>query len=90
MTTTWWQHNMAVAYHGSSTKHGTNIIRHRQQHKGQDGRDNNTSREAATTLNEEMEIKRCSLSVFLQLVPVANCSELKRGVTQECVGFGEL
>ena len=34
--------------YGSSTKHGTNIIGHRQQHKGQEGRDNNTSRKAAT------------------------------------------
>ena len=33
---------MAVAQHGSSTKHGTNIIGHRQQHKGQEGRDINT------------------------------------------------
>jgi hypothetical protein len=52
---------MAAAQHGSSTKHCTNIIGHRQPHKGQESRDNNTSREAATTvskiesLNEEME-----------------------------------
>jgi hypothetical protein len=32
--TTWQKHNMAAAQHGSRTKHGTNIIGHRQQHKG--------------------------------------------------------
>jgi hypothetical protein len=65
---------MAAAQHGSSTTHGTNIIGHRQQNKGQEGRDNTTSREAATqlsgrvslieSLNEEMEIKHSTLSVF--------------------------
>jgi hypothetical protein len=43
---------MAAAQHGSSTKHGTNIIEHRQQHKGQEGRDNNTSHEAVTTVSK--------------------------------------
>jgi hypothetical protein len=33
---------MAVA------QHGTNITGHRQQHKGQEGRDFNTSRKAST------------------------------------------
>jgi hypothetical protein len=42
------------------------------------------------TLNEEIEIKLSSLSVFLQLVPVASCSELKRRATQRCVCFGDL
>jgi hypothetical protein len=54
-----------------ATQHGKNIIRHRQQHKGQEGRGNNTSRKAATTvsksviesLNEEIEIKLSSLNV---------------------------
>jgi hypothetical protein len=34
--------NMVATQHGSGTKHGTNIIGHRQQHKGKEGRDNNT------------------------------------------------
>jgi hypothetical protein len=42
--------------------HGTNIIGHRQQHKGQEGTDNNTSHKVATivrvsmmlSLNEEL------------------------------------
>ena len=46
------QHNMAATQHGSSTKHGTNIIGHRQQNKGQEGRDNNTSRKAATIVSK--------------------------------------
>ena len=44
--------NMAATQHGSSTEHGTNIIEHRQQHKGQEGRDNKTSRKAATTVSK--------------------------------------
>ena len=39
--------NMVAAQHGSTTKQGTNIIGHSQQHKGQEGRDNNTSHKAA-------------------------------------------
>ena len=35
-------------------KHGTYIIGHRQQHKGQEGRDNNTSHEAATTVSKNV------------------------------------
>uniref|UniRef100_A0A4W5R0W0 Actin alpha 2, smooth muscle n=1 Tax=Hucho hucho TaxID=62062 RepID=A0A4W5R0W0_9TELE len=35
--TTQHDNNMAATQHGSSTKHGTNIIGHRQQHKGQEG-----------------------------------------------------
>ena len=42
------------------------------------------------SLNEEIEIKLSSLSVLLLLVPVASCSELKRGATQGCVYFGSL
>jgi hypothetical protein len=38
---------MAAAQHGSSTKQGTNIFGQGQQHKGEEGRDNNTSRKAA-------------------------------------------
>jgi hypothetical protein len=49
--TTWQQHNMVAAQHGSSTKQGTNIVGHRQQHKGQEDRDNNTSHKAATTVS---------------------------------------
>ena len=37
---------MPAAQHGSITKQGTNIVGQGQQHKGQDGRDNNTSRKA--------------------------------------------
>ena len=43
---------MAAAQHGSSTKQSTNIIGHRQQHQGQEGRDYNTSRKAATTVSK--------------------------------------
>ena len=43
---------MAAAQHGSST----NIIEHRQQHKGQEGRDNNTSREAATSVSKGVHV----------------------------------
>ena len=43
--------NMVATQHGSSTKHGTNIIGHRQQRKWQEGRDNKTSRDAATTVS---------------------------------------
>jgi hypothetical protein len=45
---------MAAAQRGSSTKHGMNIIGHRQQHKVQEGRDNNTSRKAATTVRKSV------------------------------------
>ena len=41
-------------------------------------------------LNEEIEIELSSLSVSLQLVPVASCSELKREATRGCVCFGDL
>ena len=43
--------NMVAIKHGRSTKHGTKIIGHIQQHKGQEGRDNNTSHKAATTVS---------------------------------------
>jgi hypothetical protein len=36
------QHGSSTTWYSSSTKYGTNIIGHRQQHKGQEGRDNNT------------------------------------------------
>jgi hypothetical protein len=65
---------MAATQHGSSTKHGTNMIGHRQQHKGQEeeGRDSKTSHEAATTVSKsvhdgELEIKLSSLSVCCSL-----------------------
>jgi hypothetical protein len=35
----------------AATQHGTNIIGHEQQHKGQEGRDNNTSHKADTTVS---------------------------------------
>jgi UV DNA damage repair endonuclease len=79
--TTWQQHNMEAAQHGSSTKQGTHIIGHRQQHKGQ--KVETTIHHAKQPqlsvrvsmiecLNEEMEIKLYSLSVFLQIVPVVS------------------
>ena len=43
MVATQHNNNMVATQHGSSTKHVTNIIGHRQPHKGQEGRDNNTS-----------------------------------------------
>ena len=36
----------------AAQKHGTNIIGQSQQHNGQEGRDNNTSHKAATTVNK--------------------------------------
>jgi hypothetical protein len=51
--TTWKQHNMVATQHGR-TQHGTNIIGQRQHHKGQEGSDNNTSREAATTVSKSV------------------------------------
>jgi hypothetical protein len=42
MVATQHDNNMVVPQHGSSTKHGTDIIGHRQQHKAQEARDNNT------------------------------------------------
>jgi hypothetical protein len=44
---------MAAALHGSSIKHGSKIIGQRQQHKGQEGR-NNTAGEAATTVSKSV------------------------------------
>ena len=40
------------------------------------------------SLNEDIEIK--TGQCLLQLVPVASCSELKRGATQVCVCVGDL
>jgi hypothetical protein len=44
--------NMVATQHGSSTNHGTNIIGHRQQHKGQEGTDSNSSHKAASTVSK--------------------------------------
>jgi hypothetical protein len=41
------------------------------------------------SFNEETEIK-LQFECLLQLVPVASCSELKRGATQGCVLWGPL
>jgi hypothetical protein len=38
----------------AAQKHGTNIIEQSQQHKGQEGRDNNTSYKAATTVSKSV------------------------------------
>ncbi|XP_070994392.1 phosphatidylinositol-3-phosphatase SAC1-B isoform X2 [Oncorhynchus clarkii lewisi] len=43
-------HSMVATQHGSSTKQGTNIVGHRQPHKGQEGRENNIPCKAATTV----------------------------------------
>ena len=51
MVATQHNNNMVATQHGSSTKHGTNIIGHRQKHKGQEGKDNYTSHKAATTVS---------------------------------------
>ena len=60
MTATQHDNNMVATQHDNNmvaTQHGTNIIiiiGHRNQHKGQEGRDNNTSREAATTVSKSV------------------------------------
>uniref|UniRef100_A0A673YYK8 Bystin-like n=1 Tax=Salmo trutta TaxID=8032 RepID=A0A673YYK8_SALTR len=46
--------NMVAPQHGNSTKHGPNIIWHRQQHQWQEGKDNNTSSCKAANLKERM------------------------------------
>jgi hypothetical protein len=50
--------NMVATQHDNNMvaaqKHGRNIIGHSQQHKGQEGRDNNTSYEAATTVSKSV------------------------------------
>jgi hypothetical protein len=45
---------MVETQHGSSTKQGTTFFGHRQQQKGQEGRDNNTSHKAATTVSKSV------------------------------------
>jgi hypothetical protein len=52
---------MVATQHGSSTKHGTNIIGHRQQHKGQQYTKQpqpSVRMSMIESLNEEIEIKR--------------------------------
>ena len=49
------QHSKAATQHDNimvATQHGTNIIGHRQQHKGQEGRDHNTSHKATSTVSK--------------------------------------
>ena len=81
---------MTVAQHGISTKHGINIIGYRQQHTGKKVEKAihhmkqpqlSVRGSMVESLNEEMFFK----DVFLQLVPVTSCSELKRRATQGCV-----
>ena len=90
--TTWLQHNMVAAQNMVQTLLG------RQQHKGQKGRDNNTSHEAATSAGKIVHDwffqwrygdKTVRFECFLQPVPVASYSELKRGATQGYVCFGD-
>ena len=46
---------VATQHHSNMlAAHGTNIIGHRQQHKGQKGRDNNASREAPTRVSKSV------------------------------------
>jgi hypothetical protein len=52
MVATQHDNKMVATQHDSSTKHGTNITGHRQQHKEQEGRENNISRKAATTVRK--------------------------------------
>ena len=54
MVATQHDNNMVATQHGGSTKHGTNITGHSQQHKGQEGRDNNTSHKADTTVSKSV------------------------------------
>jgi hypothetical protein len=54
MVQTQHDNNMVATQHGISTKHGTNIIERRQQHKGPEGRDSNTSRNAAPTVSKSV------------------------------------
>jgi hypothetical protein len=54
MVATQHDNNMVATQHGSSTKDGTTYFWHSQQHKGQEGRDNNISRKAATTVSESV------------------------------------
>ena len=55
MAATQHNNNMVATQHGNSTKHGTNIIGHEQQHKGQEGRDNNTTNKSVTTLSKSVQ-----------------------------------
>ena len=91
--TTWQQHNMVAAQNMVETLLGTDkstkgkvetIIHNVKQPQL------SVSVSMIESLNEEIEIKLSSLSVFFQLVTVTSCSELKRGVTQGCVCFGDL
>jgi hypothetical protein len=61
-------------------KHGTNIIGQSQQHKGQEGRDNNTSHKAVRTVSKSVYDwvfewrdwgKTVQFECLLQLVPLA-------------------
>ena len=61
---------MVATQHGSSTKHGTNIIGQSQQHKGKTvettihhTKQPQQSVSMTESLNDEMEIKLSSLSV---------------------------
>jgi hypothetical protein len=49
--TTWQQHNMVAAQNMVQTLVG------RQQHQGQEGRNNNTSRKAATTVSKSVHVR---------------------------------
>ena len=54
MVATQHDNNMLATQHCSSTKQGANIIGHRQQHKGQEARDNNTSHKAPTAVSKSV------------------------------------
>ena len=57
----------------TTTQYGSNSIGHRQQHKGQEGRDNNTSREAAKKVETTIHhAKQPQLSVRGSMIESLN------------------
>ena len=94
MVTTPHDNNRVATQHGRRTKHGRNIG-HRQQHKDMKVETTIHHTKQAhlsvrepmiESLNEEIEIKTVQFECLFQLVPVASCSELKRGATQRTLG----
>ena len=63
----------------AAQKHGTNTIGQSQQHKDQEGKDNNTSYKAATTVSKSVHAwvfewrdwdKTVQFECLLQIIPV--------------------
>jgi hypothetical protein len=73
MVATQSHNNMVATQHGSSTKHGTNII----GHKGQEGKDNNTSRRSTTTVQSlqrtEKMTQGCDAGMCVLWGPLTEC-----------------